>query len=174
MTTNEIKNGNVVSVENSKNVVTTKDGKIISENVSKSVSKKIKKETAKKETASKATGNVLQNVFSQMQNKSLLSTAKGMRKENIYRKEVFADCLTDREKKSMRRKIRNILESFISSLLRSKNVVTTKAITKDFLVFYKEIYSLNDFSIESLISNNSDETKKENVRKFLEIVKKNK
>lgn len=175
MSQNEVKNGNV-SESLVKNVVITKDGKIISENISKEVKKSAAKKNAKRDNLKKETekvsGNVLQNVLSQMQNKSMLSTAKGMRKENIYRKEVFAECITDREKKSTRRKIRNLLESFVSSLLRAKSEQSKKAIAKDFCIFYKEIYSLNDFSIDSLISNNTDETKKDNVQKFLNLVKK--
>lgn len=146
-------NEKVFTTEN-KSVVTTKAGEIIQQNVDAGIST-----------------NVLKNVLSQLQTQNL-KTSKGLKKENIYRISVFSDCLTDREKKTRRRQIRNLFESFISSMLRCKSISQKESIAADFVIFYREIYSVNDFTLESLISNNSDDVKKENVSRFIEEIKK--
>lgn len=140
---------------NEKSVITTQNSEVISSNINTSVKQ-----------------NVLANVLKQMQNTSVLKTSKGLKKEQLYKQSVFADCLTDREKKTTRRQIRNLLESFIASMLRCKSFAQKEAIAKDFVIFYNEIYAVNDFTIESLTSNNSDEIKKENIGRFLDEIKK--
>ena len=103
-----------------------------------------------------------------------LHTNSGLKKENLYNSSIYADCLTDKDKKSVRRKIRNLLDNFIGSIIRSeKNKTICENHCKQFKLFYEQVYRINDFSIESLVSNNTDELKKENLKKMLEIVKKN-
>ena len=103
-----------------------------------------------------------------------LHTNSGLKKENLYNSSIYADCLTDKDKKSVRRKIRNLLDNFIGSIIRSeKNKTICENHCKQFKVFYEQVYRINDFSVESLVSNNTDELKKENLKKMLEIVKKN-
>lgn len=105
--------------------------------------------------------------------KSLLVSNSGQRKENIYKKDIFADCITDRDKKTRRRKLRNILESFISSFILTKEEAKLKKLALSFDAYYKATYVTNDYSLESLISANTDAAKKENLSKMLEIAKKN-
>lgn len=104
-----------------------------------------------------------------------LHTSSGLKKENLYNSSIYADCLTDKDKKSVRRKIRNLLDNFIGSIIRSeeKNKTICENHCKQFKLFYEQVYRINDFSVESLVSNNTDELKKENLKKMLEIVKKN-
>ena len=105
--------------------------------------------------------------------KSLLVSNSGQRKENIYKKDIFSDCITDRDKKTRRRKLRNILESFISSFILTKEEAKLKKLALSFDAYYKATYITNDYSLESLISANTDVAKKENLSKMLEIAKKN-
>lgn len=111
--------------------------------------------------------NVLKSLDS-----SLFVSNSGMRKENIYKKDVFSNCLTDRDKKTIRRKIRNIIENFMKSILTQKDPVKLKKLCEQFDIFYKATYQNNDYSFDSLASKNTDETKKENLIKMLTICKK--
>lgn len=104
---------------------------------------------------------------------SSLNSVSGMKKENIYKKDIFADCFTDKEKKTMRRKLRNLLDNFVSSILRCKDTTQLKKLCVEFNKFYLGFYNVNDYSLLSICSNNTDEVKKENLQKMLDIVKAN-
>lgn len=103
--------------------------------------------------------------------KSLLVSNSGQRKENIYKKDIFADCITDRDKKTRRRKLRNILDSFISSFILTKEEEKLKKLSLSFDAYYKATYTTNDYTLDSIISANTDAAKKENVNKMLSIAK---
>lgn len=105
--------------------------------------------------------------------KSLLVSNQGSKKENIYKKDIFADCITDRDKKTVRRKLRNILDNYVKSILICKDAAKLKKLCLDFDKYYKGVYNINDYSLQSIASNNIDATKKENLIKFLGIVSKN-
>lgn len=105
--------------------------------------------------------------------KSLLVSNQGSKKENIYKKDIFADCITDRDKKTIRRKLRNILDNYVKSILICKDSAKLKKLCLDFDKYYKGVYNINDYSLQSIASNNIDESKKENLIKFLGIVSKN-
>lgn len=105
--------------------------------------------------------------------KSLLVSNQGSRKENIYKKDIFADCITDRDKKTIRRKLRNILDNYVKSILICKDSAKLKKLCIDFNTYYLGVYNVNDYSLQSIASNNVDESKKENLIKFLQIVQKN-
>lgn len=96
----------------------------------------------------------------------LLSTAKGTKRTVKFNTEVFAGC-TYEEKKTLRRKFRNILLSFADSI---KNKNDTKLINA-FRVFYKKTYQINDYSLRSVCNENLHEDKKKKVQKLLEICK---
>lgn len=104
---------------------------------------------------------------------SSLNSVSGMKKENIYKKDIFADCLTDREKKSKRRQLRNLLDSWISVILRTTDKTKLKKLCTDFDKYYKAVYNINDYSILSVCSNNTEDIKKTNINKMLDIVKSN-
>ena len=158
----------------------------------KSTKKEIEKTTAKKSTKKESANEVNNNVenTAKVEKKEIeklsfsklletldttgLHTSSGLKKENLYNSSIYADCLTDKDKKSVRRKIRNLLDNFIGSIIRSeKNKTICENHCKQFKLFYEQVYRINDFSVESLVSNNTDELKKENLKKMLEIVKKN-
>lgn len=139
---------------------------------------KVEKKSTKKESAKKSTKKEVEKLsFSKLLetlDTTGLHTNSGLKKENLYNSSIYADCLTDKDKKSVRRKIRNLLDNFIGSIIRSeKNKTICENHCLQFRVFYEQVYRINDFSVESLVSNNTDELKKENLKKMLEIVKKN-
>lgn len=139
---------------------------------------KVEKKKAQKTTAKKSTKKEIEKLsFSKLLetlDTTGLHTNSGLKKENLYNSSIYADCLTDKDKKSVRRKIRNLLDNFIGSIIRSeKNKTICENHCKQFKLFYEQVYRINDFSVESLVSNNTDELKKENLKKMLEIVKKN-
>lgn len=139
---------------------------------------KVEKKKAQKTTAKKSTKKEVEKIsFSKLLetlDTTGLHTNSGLKKENLYNSSIYADCLTDKDKKSVRRKIRNLLDNFIGSIIRSeKNKTVCENHCKQFKLFYEQVYRINDFSVESLVSNNTDELKKENLKKMLEIVKKN-
>ena len=144
---------------------------------------KVEKKKAQKTTAKKSTKKEIEKLsFSKLLetlDTTGLHTNSGLKKENlynssIYNSSIYADCLTDKDKKSVRRKIRNLLDNFIGSIIRSEeNKTICENHCKQFKLFYEQVYRINDFSVESLVSNNTDELKKENLKKMLEIVKKN-
>lgn len=146
------------------------------ENTSKVEKKKAQKTTVKKSTK-KESAKVEKLSFSKLLetlDTTGLHTNSGLKKENLYNSSIYADCLTDNDKKSVRRKIRSLLDNFIGSIIRSeKNKTICENHCKQFKLFYEQVYRINDFSVESLVSNNTDELKKENLKKMLEIVKKN-
>lgn len=151
------------------------------ENTAKVEKKKAQKTTAKKSTK-KESAKVEKKEVEKISFSKLLETLdttglhtnSGLKKENLYNSSIYADCLTDKDKKSVRRKIRNLLDNFIGSIIRSeKNKTICENHCKQFKLFYEQVYRINDFSVESLVSNNTDELKKENLKRMLEIVKKN-
>ena len=105
--------------------------------------------------------------------KSLFVTAKGQQKESVYKNSHFVD-MSDREKKAFRRKLRSIQESFIESILNFKANNQTEQLKKiiaKFDDFYKEYYLLNDYSLYSICSANTEFNKQQQISKALQIIK---
>lgn len=101
--------------------------------------------------------------------KNLKSSAG--RNESIYKKEVFEGC---ENKKNLRAKLRKALENFAKTIIQEeKNETKLKSLIKDFNEFYQAFYLINDYSLNSLCSNNTDEQTKENYKKMLEIITNN-
>lgn len=170
---NVLVNGVNNNVEESAKVEKKKTQKTTAKKSTKKESAKVeKKESAKvekKEIEKLSFSKLLETLDT-----TGLHTNSGLKKENLYNSSIYADCLTDKDKKSVRRKIRNLLDNFIGSIIRSeKNKTICENHCKQFKLFYEQVYRINDFSVESLVSNNTDELKKENLKKMLEIVKKN-
>ena len=183
---NALVNGVNNNVEESAKVEKKKAQKTTAKKSTKKESAKVEKKKAQKTTAKKSTkkesAKVEKKEVEKLSFSKLLETLdttglhtnSGLKKENLYNSSIYADCLTDKDKKSIRRKIRNLLDNFIGSIIRSeKNKTICENHCKQFKLFYEQVYRINDFSVESLVSNNTDELKKENLKKMLEIVKKN-
>ena len=126
--------------------------------------------TAKVETTKKAD---VKNIISDFANntKGLLQTALGTKKASIYKNEIFDNC-TDKEKKSLRKKLRNMLFSCATSLVNEKNAEKKNALIKAFNEFYKDCYANNDYSLQSICNENLKAEKKEILQNALDICKK--
>lgn len=101
-------------------------------------------------------------------NAGLFKTSLGTKTE-IYKKELF-DGANEKQIKSLRKKFRNVTFNFLSSIA-TKNA--DKKLIDGFIDFYKQVYVLNDFSFNSIASENTKDEKKAILLKGLEIVKKN-
>ena len=94
----------------------------------------------------------------------LLKTNKGGAKENIYKKDIF-DGVDN--KKSLRTKLRKLMFNYCSSILNITDNEKAKNLAKDFSNFYSSVYRINDFSLSSVSSANTEESKKEILTKGL-------
>ena len=94
----------------------------------------------------------------------LLKTNKGRAKENIYKKDIF-DGVDN--KKSLRTKLRKLMFNYCNSILNITETEKAKNLAKDFANFYSSVYRINDFSLSSVSSANTEESKKEILSKGL-------
>lgn len=98
-------------------------------------------------------------------NAGLFKTSLGTKTE-IYKKELFEGA-NEKQIKSLRKKFRNVTFSFLSTIATNAD----KKLIEGFIDFYKQVYILNDFSFNSIASENTKEEKKAILIKGLEIVK---
>ena len=94
----------------------------------------------------------------------LLKTNKGGAKENIYKKDIFNGV---DNKKSLRTKLRKLMLNYCNSILNITETEKAKNLAKDFANFYSSVYRVNDFSLSSVSSANTEESKKEILSKGL-------
>lgn len=94
----------------------------------------------------------------------LLKTNKGGAKENIYKKDIFEGV---DNKKSLRTKLRKLMFNYCNSILNITDNEKAKNLAKDFSNFYASVYRVNDFSLSSISSANTEESKKEILTKGL-------
>ena len=103
----------------------------------------------------------------------LLKSAKGGNKESIYKNEIFANV---ENKKSLRLKLRKLVYNYCASIVAITDDKKAKALAKDFSNFYTSVYKVNDFSLSSICSANTEETKKDvlkqGIEKFAKLLKK--
>lgn len=99
-------------------------------------------------------------------NAGLFKTSLGTKTE-IYKKDLFLGA-NERQIKSLRKKFRDVTFNFLSTIATNAD----KKLIEGFIDFYKQVYVLNDFSFNSIASENTKEEKKEILIKGLEIVKK--
>ena len=95
----------------------------------------------------------------------LLKSSKGGLKESIYKNEIFADV---ENKKSLRTKLRKLVYNYCASSVAITDDKKAKTLAKDFMSFYTSVYKVNDFSLSSICSANTEETKKDVLKKGLE------
>lgn len=98
-------------------------------------------------------------------NAGLFKTSLGAKTE-IYKKELFEGA-NEKQIKSLRKKFRNVTFNFLSTIANNAD----KKLIEGFIDFYKQVYTLNDFSFNSIASENTKEEKKAILIKGLEIVK---
>ena len=95
----------------------------------------------------------------------LLKSSKGSAKESIYKNEIFKNV---ENKKAMRTKLRKLMFNYCNSILSITDTNKCKSLAKDFENFYKSVYKVNDFTLSSIASANTDGTKKEILKKGIE------
>lgn len=98
-------------------------------------------------------------------NAGLFKTSLGTKTE-IYKKELFEGA-NEKQIKSLRKKFRNVTFNFLLTIANNAD----KKLINGFIEFYKQVYVLNDFSFNSIASENTKEEKKAILLKGLEIVK---
>lgn len=98
-------------------------------------------------------------------NAGLFKTSLGTKTE-IYKKELFEGA-NEKQIKSLRKKFRNVTFNFLLTIANNAD----KKLIEGFIDFYKQVYTLNDFSFNSIASENTKEEKKAILIKGLEIVK---
>lgn len=133
---------------------------------------KINKVSAKRAVAqAKANGNILDKITSF---RNLGTIAKGIKGQNVdlYKKELFAG-LFDQQKKIARKKLRQIRDGFFAEILSCKDKTKLKKLCQDFYKWYTEIYTVNDFSVNSVCSGRTDENTRNLCEKALQIIKQN-
>lgn len=109
---------------------------------------------------------------SRKQTNGLLLSNKGTKKESIYKESIF-EGLSDKEKKSSRKKIRNYVHSIFESIInadKNKNNANVAKLAKDFSDFYLQTYKVNDYTFASVASENTKD--KETINNALSIIRK--
>ena len=96
-------------------------------------------------------------------------------RRSIYRKEIFLECKTDREKKNLRMKLRKKLDAFIAEFIAtSKNEEKRKALRKAWQEYAKQVY----INSSCIVDANANTEKRDTIKNFLlamnETEKKNK
>lgn len=124
----------------------------------------VKKASANSKANSLVALDVLRSV--KEKNAGLFKTSLGTKTE-IYKKELFNGA-NEKQIKALRKKFRNVTFNFLSTIATNED----KKLINGFIDFYKQVYTLNDFSFNSIASENTKEEKKEILIKGLEIVKK--
>lgn len=107
----------------------------------------------------------------QKETQGLLKTSLGTKRESIYKSEIFSES-TEKEKKSLRKKLRNTLFSLCSSLIDEKDETKKNKLIKSLNDFYKQIYVTNDYTLQSVCNENLKSEKKEILQTALNICKK--
>lgn len=106
------------------------------------------------------------NIF-QIGASSLVSGTKSSKV--IYKREIFAECKNDKERKHLRLKLRRHLQKFIASFItyrQQKNTDKLEQLRKDWLIYAKNVYENTEIIIDG---NASDELQKD-CKMFLQFI----
>lgn len=97
----------------------------------------------------------------------LISNSK--KSKSIYKNSLFEDCKTDKEKKSLRIKLRRKLQNFLGTFLQvEKNPTKIKELQKVWKEYAKEVYN----NVNEIVDNNSTQDNKELVKRFISVMNK--
>ena len=97
----------------------------------------------------------------------LISNSKN--RKSIYKNSLFEDCKTDKEKKSLRIKLRRKLQNFLGTFLQvEKNPTKIKELQKVWKEYAKEVYN----NVNEIVDNNSKQDNKELVKRFISVMNK--
>lgn len=85
-------------------------------------------------------------------------------RKSIYKKEIFMECKTDKEKKNLRMKLRKKLDSFIAEFISSnKNAEKRKALKKAWQEYAKQVY----INVNCIVDANANTEKRDTIKNFL-------
>ena len=85
-------------------------------------------------------------------------------RKSIYKKEIFAECKTDKEKKNLRMKLRKKLDTFIAEFIASnKNIEKRKALKKAWQEYAKQVY----INANCIVDANANTKKRDTIKNFL-------
>lgn len=97
----------------------------------------------------------------------LISNSKN--RKSIYKNSLFENCKTDKEKKSLRIKLRRKLQNFLGTFLQvEKNPTKIKELQKVWKEYAKEVYN----NVNEIVDNNSTQDNKELVKRFISVMNK--
>lgn len=134
------------------------------------MTKKNNKVESTKQVVNKVSAkDILTNL--QKETQGFLKTSLGTKRESIYKTEIFSES-SDKEKKSLRKKLRNTLFSLCSSIINEKDQTKKNKLIKSFNDFYKSVYVTNDYTLQSVCNENLKSEKKEILQTALNICKK--
>ena len=100
----------------------------------------------------------------------LIKSNLGTKKSSLFKEDVLPS--DEKQKKSMRKKLRNMLFSICSTLVLEQNKEKQTKLINAFNEFYFETYALNDYTLSSVCNENLSSEKKDIIKKALEICKK--
>lgn len=97
----------------------------------------------------------------------LISNSKN--RKSIYKNSLFEDCKSDKEKKSLRIKLRRKLQNFLGTFLQvEKNPTKIKELQEVWKEYAKEVYN----NVNEIVDNNSTQDNKELVKRFISVMNK--
>ena len=97
----------------------------------------------------------------------LISNSKN--RKSIYKISLFDECKSDKEKKSLRIKLRRKLQNFLGTFLQvEKNPTKIKELQKVWKEYAKEVYN----NVNEIVDNNSTQDNKELVKRFISVMNK--
>lgn len=100
----------------------------------------------------------------------LLKSSLGTKKSSLYREGVLPE--SAKEKKSMRKRLRNYFFSIASTLVVEQDKEKQSKLISAFNEFYFDTYANNDYTLASVCNENLSSEKKDIIKKALEICKK--
>lgn len=90
-------------------------------------------------------------------------------RKSIYKNSLFDECKSDKEKKSLRIKLRRKLQNFLGTFLQvEKNPTKIKELQKVWKEYAKEVYN----NVNEIVDNNSTQDNKELVKRFISVMNK--
>lgn len=124
------------------------------------------KSAAQNVAAMKANTQLVDEMVKRFAQEGILKKGNKGIKVDIYRPELYAGLLPE-EKKAKRRQWRKITENFFLALKSAKGLEEQKKIAKGFYEYYCAVYSVNDFSVNSIAGGRIDENTRSIYEKYL-------
>ena len=100
----------------------------------------------------------------------LIKSNLGTKKSSLFKSGVLPT--EEKQKKSMRKKLRNVLFSICSTIVVEQNKEKQSKLINAFNEFYYATYANNDYTLASVCNENLSSEKKDVIKKALEICKK--